>query len=413
MSIFNTILDSHLIQGGSKWGLLTQKHLENEKCLEAYGYKVYSQNDEDGIIQEIFQRIGTTNKVFVEFGVQDGLESNCHYLLFNDWTGLWLEGDERYVESIRSKFHPVLESEQLKCKCAFITRDNINDLILESGISGEIDLLSIDVDGNDYHIWESIWVIKPRVVIIEYNGKFPPDCNWIMAYNDNHVWDGSDWHGASLKSFELLGKKLGYQLVGTNLTGANAFFVREDLTKNLFYTPATAEALYNPLRLDIVHKNGHPARYCLKNQKEALGMLNYLPDEIATAGFGFHNPEHENKRTFRWMSDLQCSILVRSSKIPITLKIPYFIAPEAFIGYENNYFITADTGITPVQTISLAQPNGVFKIVIPPLADRQAVSKVTISVPFLWKPSEILKSTDERSLGLALVFSEICILTKD
>lgn len=258
---------------------------------------------------------------------------------------------------------------------------------------------------------ESITVVTPRVVIIEYNGKFPPDCNWKMAYNENHIWDGSDWHGASLKALEILGKKLGYQLVGTNLSGANAFFVREDLTKNLFYKPANAEALYNPLRLDLVHKNGHPARYCLTNQKEGLGLLNYFPDSVAIAGFGFHEAEMQNVQQFQWISALQCQILVRSLSYPITLKIPYFITPEAFAGYENNYILTADVGDGSLQTTAITQPRGSLEIMIPPSRDGDAVSKVTISIPFLWKPSEILKSTDERNLGLAIVFSEIRALS--
>jgi hypothetical protein len=129
---------------------------------------------------------------------------------------------------------------------AFITVENINRLISEDGgISGEIDLLSVDIDGNDYWIWEKITCIKPRVVVIEYNAKFPPPCEWVMDYDPNHIWDESDKHGASLKSLELLGNRLGYSLVGTNMNGVNAFFVRKDLAKGLFAEPATAENLYH------------------------------------------------------------------------------------------------------------------------------------------------------------------------
>ena len=266
------------ICGGICWDELTLTRWKDPKSLERYGYKVYSQNDEDGIIQEIFRRIGTTDKRFIEFGVQNGLESNCHYLLHKGWSGLWIEGSAKYVEEIHSRFRPVIKSGQLKVRNAFITRDNINDLFMSEGFSGEIDLLSIDIDGNDYYIWQAVSAVKPRVVIIEYNGKFPPDLEWKQAYNSHHIWDGSDWQGASLKAYELLGRKLGYQLVGTNLNGVNAFFVRQDLAGDKFLTPATAETMYNPLGRKLSFRSVHPARYCLAVQEEELGIRNYYED---------------------------------------------------------------------------------------------------------------------------------------
>jgi hypothetical protein len=223
-----------------------RRRLDDIIYLDRFGYKVYSQNDEDGIIAEIFHRIGTTNKVFVEFGIQNGLESNCHFLLFNGWKGLWIDGDKKYFNQLSRHFEIPIQNKQLKAINAFITRDNINELIEEKGkITSEIDLLSIDIDGNDYWIWEVITCIKPRVVVIEYNSKFPPPCQWIMPYNPNHVWDGSDFSGASLKSLEVLGNKLGYQLVGTNTNGVNAFFVENKLARDLFAKPATAENMYH------------------------------------------------------------------------------------------------------------------------------------------------------------------------
>lgn len=265
--------------GGLRWEKQLEERLDNVLCLEQYGYKVYSQNDEDGIIQEIFERIGTTNKSFVEFGVQNGLESNCHYLLHKGWNGLFIEGDEKYCDEIRIKFRPVMDNGKLHLINAFVNRDNINKLI-EDVYVGEIDLLSIDIDGNDYHIWKAIKVINPRVVIIEYNGKFSPDVEWVMAYYDHHIWRGSDWHGASLKSLELLGREKGYQLVGTNINGVNAFFVRSDLAGGKFYEPATAEKLFNPLNAGMMHVAWHESKYCLADQKEGLGIFNYIEKDI-------------------------------------------------------------------------------------------------------------------------------------
>ena len=100
--------------GGRQWDRTTKKRLLNRKALENFGYKVYSQNDEDGIIQEIFRRIGTTNQKFIEFGVQNGLESNGHFLLFKSWTGLWIEGNADYCKEIREKFAPIITKKQLQ-----------------------------------------------------------------------------------------------------------------------------------------------------------------------------------------------------------------------------------------------------------------------------------------------------------
>ena len=278
--------------GGIAYELLTERRLKNEKAIELYGFKVYSQNDEDGIIEEIFNRIGTTNKIFVEFGVQNGLECNSHYLLHKGWTGLWLEGDEKSCAEINARFFPVIKTAQLKIKQAFITKNNINHLIANSGFVGEIDLLSVDIDGNDYYVWQAINVVKPRVVVIEYNAKFPPNHFWKQAYNENHRWDGSDWHGASLKALETLGKQLGYQLVGTNISGVNAFFVKQELAEDLFIEPATAEELYNPARYSqFNYISGHPAKFCLVNQLPNIGELNYNPAEY----FKWKNSLNQNK----------------------------------------------------------------------------------------------------------------------
>jgi hypothetical protein len=235
--------------------------LANPLFLERFGFKVYSQNDEDGIIEEIFNRIGETNKTFVEFGVENGLESNSHYLIHKGWKGLWIEGNERFVKEISLLFEKPIKNWRLTVVNAFIRKSNINELIEMGGISGDVDLLSIDIDGNDYWVWQEIKCINPRVVVIEYNAKFPSNFEWIMEYDDNHLWQGDDKQGASLKALELLGRKLGYQLVGTNVMGANAFFVRTDLAGELFFMPPISEKLYNPTRWwSMQFISGHPSK---------------------------------------------------------------------------------------------------------------------------------------------------------
>lgn len=405
MKFHEIFQNSTEIWGGVRWQILSEKRLQDPLCLEAYGYKVYSQNDEDGILQEIFRRIGTTNKIFVEFGVQNGLESIGHYLLHQGWKGLWLEGNEAYVEEIRYRFNPVLKSGQLKCKHAFITRDNINALLREASFPDEIDLLSIDIDGNDYYIWDEINVVRPRVVIIEYNGKFPPECDWKMAYNESHIWDGSDWHGASLKAYELLGRKLGYQLVGTNLSGVNAFFVRNDLAADLFYKPATAEELYNPLRASLRHLSYHPARYCLVNQQEGLGILNYCPDEEAITNSGFHTVETEGERRYCWSSSLESEILVRLAPETTVVSIPYMIAKPVLEQCDGCYSVKISVGNGADVECPVTSENGIWQLPLPD--SNKEYIRVKITVPFLWRPSNLMESQDARELGIAVILSDI------
>ena len=132
------------------------------KSLIRFGSKVYSQNDEDGIIREIFSRIGTSNKTFVEFGVGDGMENNTVALLFENWKGLWIDYSKQSIKTINCNLKNIIENGQLKIIEAMITKDNINQLISDNIDYREIDLLSIDIDGNDYHVLNAITCINPR-----------------------------------------------------------------------------------------------------------------------------------------------------------------------------------------------------------------------------------------------------------
>lgn len=232
------------------------------KTLIGHGFKVYSQNDEDGIIQEIFKRIGSSSKTFVEFGAECGLENNTLKLLLEGWSGLWLEGSKNHVEMIERKFAKVIHDGRLSVKCALIDRDNINDLI-GACFKGDIDLLSIDIDGNDIYILEAIAIVRPRVIVIEYNAKFPPPMSIAQVYDPAFCWKGStsDYTGSSLSAIVKVAAKKGYSLVGCNITGINAFFVRDDLLAESFTSPFTAENHYQPARywLTPTFISGHPA----------------------------------------------------------------------------------------------------------------------------------------------------------
>ncbi|HVZ25547.1 MAG TPA: hypothetical protein VG842_05820, partial [Sediminibacterium sp.] len=147
--------------------------------LNKYEFQVYSQFGEDGIIREIFRRIGTTNRYFVEFGVEDGSETNTTYLLYQGWKGLWMDGDEKFVRSIQVSCANAIAKGQLTVVHSFITAENIESLFDRAGVPKEFDLLSIDIDRNDYHVWKAISHYRPRVVVIEYNSIYRPGDHYV------------------------------------------------------------------------------------------------------------------------------------------------------------------------------------------------------------------------------------------
>jgi len=230
----------------------------NSKRLNKHEYQVFSQNGEDGLIQEIFNRIGTTNKYFIEFGVESGLECNSTNLLHKGWSGLWIEGSADGCKKINERFKDLIDASRLQIQNEFINAENIESLFDKVNAPIELDLLSIDIDYNDYYVWKAITKYKPRVVVIEYNSIFRPDTHFVVNYNAGRMWDKTSYHGASLLAMQQLGAEKGYVLVGCVFTGTNAFFVREDLAGDLFEAPYTAENHYEPNRDFLLFTAGHP-----------------------------------------------------------------------------------------------------------------------------------------------------------
>jgi len=138
-------------------------------------FKVYSKHGGDGLLLHIFSKIGTTNNTFVEMGIEDGRECNTTNLALNfGWNGLLIDANKDWVESAKSFFNTKLGDGVNKVKVvdSFVTAENINKTLLDNNVSGEIDLLSIDIDSNDYWVWKSITAVSPRVVVVEYNSAF-------------------------------------------------------------------------------------------------------------------------------------------------------------------------------------------------------------------------------------------------
>jgi hypothetical protein len=231
--------------------LLSEPKYKDPKKLSRHEYKAFSQNGEDGAIAEIIRRIGTTNRYFVEFGASNGFENNTVLLLRQGWGGLWIDGDRDAVTEAQNHFAPEIKGRRLTVIEAFITAENIEDLFRQGHVPEEFDLLSIDIDRNDYYVWEKITHYRPRIAVVEYNALYPPTMSWVIPYDPKAMWDRTSHTGASLKALEELGRKKGYSLVGCNLSGVNAFFIRDDLLGDQFAAPYTAENHYEPMRASL------------------------------------------------------------------------------------------------------------------------------------------------------------------
>jgi hypothetical protein len=201
-------------------------------ALRETEFKVYSQFGDDGIIQYLLSHLSAVPS-FVEFGVEDYTEANTRFLLIhNQWRGLILDGRPDLAALVATQGLSRLYN--LEARSAFITAENINGLILDAGFSGELGLLSIDIDGNDYWVWKAITCVRPQVVVVEYNAVFGADRAITIPYSPSFTRQQAHYSwlyfGASLRALCALGAEKGYAFVGCNSAGNNAYFVREDLS---------------------------------------------------------------------------------------------------------------------------------------------------------------------------------------
>ena len=212
--------------------LSTLNETRNSTNLADYEFKVFSQWGEDGIIQYLSKTIELRHKTFIEFGVESFMEANCRFLLMKDnWSGYVIDGSSSNIARLKSsyfywKYH-------IDAVDAFITKDNIDDLLAKSGFDEDLGILSIDIDGNDYFILEAISAVRPRILICEYNAVFGAKRRISVPYEADFCRTRKHYSnlyfGASLPAITFLANKKGYSLVGTNSSGCNAFFVRDDL----------------------------------------------------------------------------------------------------------------------------------------------------------------------------------------
>lgn len=227
------------------------------------GWQSYAQCDEDGIIRDCLNRISTTvqlTNTFLEIGCGDGLENNTHQLLIDGFRGCWIDGNADNIQKISASLGG-LRHPRLYIQHVFLALDNIcscvADCMKHLDLTHDIDLLSLDTDGNDIHFLRALLpMISPRLVCVEYNAKFPPPTSVEMEYSSEHAWQGDDYFGASLQSWvDTLNE---YVLVSCNLSGTNAFFVRHDCASPFKrYNP---QNLYQPPRYWLTEgRAGHPS----------------------------------------------------------------------------------------------------------------------------------------------------------
>jgi SAM-dependent methyltransferase len=224
--------------------------------LRAFERRVSSEGGEDGILEEILRRVGTGTKYFVEFGVGSGRYCNCARLVVEeDWRGLFMEVAGESFRRLEERYR---SNPEVRCVQALVTAANIETLLADHHVPRDFDVLSIDIDGNDYWVWAAIKQWRPRVVVIEYNSSFPPPQKWVMDEDPKRQWDGKGYFGASLAALTAMGKEKGYALVATDSAGVNAFFVRTELVTEEQFLDAAVAYHYWPPRCGPEHGGARP-----------------------------------------------------------------------------------------------------------------------------------------------------------
>lgn len=219
---------------------------------------VHSQTGEDGVIAEIFRRIGTTTRTFIEIGVESGVQCNTLLLLRQGWRGYWVEGSAEGAALARQRYATEIASGQLTVIEAMVNGQNAASLLRDAGAPTAVDLLSLDIDRNTWHLWNGLRDVRARVTVMEYNASFGPTVDWVIDDDPALAWNGTVNFGASLAACERLGRELGQSLVGCTLNGSNAFFVDAALAAAHFAGPFTSEALWEPPRYWLRWRIGHP-----------------------------------------------------------------------------------------------------------------------------------------------------------
>lgn len=257
-------------------GRIEMRQVANAPHAQQAEFRVFSQWGEDGIIQHLLEHVPIERPIFVEFGVENYVESNTRFLLTNNrWSGLVIDGSAQNIDYI--KRDTIYWSTNLKAEHSFITKENINELLSRNGVTGDIGLLSVDIDGNDYWVWQAIDVVSPRIVICEYSSQFGPTAQVTTPYAPDFVRDTAHfskvYYGASICALDTLARQKGYSLVAANSAGNNVFFVRNDLLGDL--KVITPQQAYRRAQFREFHdENG---RLTFDDFETRLSKISHLP----------------------------------------------------------------------------------------------------------------------------------------
>jgi hypothetical protein len=245
--------------------------------LRPYERKITSPNGvvEEGVIERIFSILHPSSRFCVEFGAGDGTNHSFTRNLIerHGFSALLIEASPALVDPLKTKYS---DSTNIKVLESFITRENIEELFARGGVPLEFDFLCIDIDGNDFHIWNSIAKYSPRIVCIEFNGAYGPHQEFVLPYNPEFVWQGDDFFGASFASLVRLAKQKGYDLIHCTSAGDNLFFARQDVAAKFERAREAASEFYQVPQYGkygrAVNGKGHPAS---KQTSSALTRLMY------------------------------------------------------------------------------------------------------------------------------------------
>ena len=213
------------------YGHIACKLIDLNQSMSDNEFSVFSQFGDDGIIQYLIKKLNPADKFFIEFGVENYLESNTRFLMQNNnWSGLVMDGSAEHIRSIKG--FPFFWRHDLSAINAFITTENINELISSYRYHSKVSLLHIDIDGNDYWVWKAIDVITPDIVIVEYNSVFGIDRSVTVPYDP--AFERFKYHysglyvGTSLTALCDLAEEKGYSFIGSNNAGNNAYFIKKE-----------------------------------------------------------------------------------------------------------------------------------------------------------------------------------------
>ena len=239
-------------------------------------FKVFSQSGEDGVIQWLIRNLSICSDRFIEFCVQNYTEANTRFLLMHDnWSGLIMDGSKENIEYVRHD--DICWMHDLTAVSAFITAENINELICRHGFSGDIGLLSIDIDGNDYWVWKSIDSVRPDIVICEYNSRFGAERAVTIPYEPRFYRTEAHYSnlyfGASIQALVHLGKQKGYALVYGNEIGSNLFFVRRELLNDIIQEKTVEECYVRAKYRQARDQAGALALLTIQEEEELLRDL--------------------------------------------------------------------------------------------------------------------------------------------